>query len=120
MFFAIFLLVAAWELKAPKRKLTVPKTVRWFNNWCNARISTWWDRICGTYRPQPILGHEKMKIGLSHYRNPERLSLGQLLIMPFVGNPGAYSFNRIGAEPEILIRQKRNRGVKDEQDRKEP
>ncbi len=78
----------------------------------------WWDRICGTYRPQPILGHEKMRIGLSHYRQPERLSLGHLLVMPFVGNPGAYSFNKIGADPEALIRQ-RKRGMNDEQDRKE-
>lgn len=26
---------------------------------------TWWDRLCGTYRPQPRNGHEHMNIGLN-------------------------------------------------------
>ncbi len=31
-FFGIFVLVAIWELLAPRRALTVSKTVRWFSN----------------------------------------------------------------------------------------
>jgi sterol desaturase/sphingolipid hydroxylase (fatty acid hydroxylase superfamily) len=43
----------------------------------------WWDRLCGSYRPQPEKGHEGMTIGLSEYRDPARLTLGRLLIQPF-------------------------------------
>ncbi len=44
---------------------------------------TWWDRICGTYRPQPEKGHLGMTIGLKEYRDPQRLTLLRLLIQPF-------------------------------------
>ncbi len=43
----------------------------------------WWDRICGTYRPQPEKGHLEMTIGLKEYRDPEKLTLLRLLIQPF-------------------------------------
>jgi len=43
----------------------------------------WWDRICGTYRPQPEKGHLDMVIGLKEYRDPQRLTLLRLLIQPF-------------------------------------
>lgn len=43
----------------------------------------WWDRICGTYRPQPEKGHLGMNIGLKEYRDPEKLNLFRLLIQPF-------------------------------------
>lgn len=49
---------------------------------------SWWDRLCGTYRAEPALGHEQMTIGLSDYPNP--LSLGQLLVLPFQGDAGQY------------------------------
>jgi sterol desaturase/sphingolipid hydroxylase (fatty acid hydroxylase superfamily) len=42
---------------------------------------SWWDRLCGTYRAQPMLGQVGMDIGLSEYRTP--LHLGQLLLLPF-------------------------------------
>lgn len=48
---------------------------------------SWWDRLCGTYRPQPELGHTGMHIGLKEFRNPEKLSLYRLIILPFTGNP---------------------------------
>lgn len=44
----------------------------------------WWDRLCGTYRPQPAEGHEGMTIGLNEFRNPARLTLFHLLAQPFV------------------------------------
>lgn len=45
----------------------------------------WWDRLCGTYRPQPELGHTGMSIGLKEYQDPGKLSLYRLLILPFAG-----------------------------------
>ena len=44
----------------------------------------WWDRLFGTYKPQPDLGHEAMKIGLNIFRDPEYLSLRKMLAMPFL------------------------------------
>jgi sterol desaturase/sphingolipid hydroxylase (fatty acid hydroxylase superfamily) len=51
---------------------------------------SWWDRLCGTYRAAPALGHAGMEIGLSDYRTP--LNLGQLLLLPFQGDAGRYTF----------------------------
>ena len=61
----------------------------------------WWDRIFGTYRAQPAAGHTGMTIGLSQFRDARRLTLPRLMILPFVGNPGAYSLNKIGREPVV-------------------
>lgn len=47
----------------------------------------WWDRLCGTYRPQPEAGQLGMTIGLKEYRDPRRLTLPHLLVQPFVGRP---------------------------------
>jgi sterol desaturase/sphingolipid hydroxylase (fatty acid hydroxylase superfamily) len=43
----------------------------------------WWDRLMGTYQAQPTRGHESMTIGLSQFRDPRRLTLPWLLILPF-------------------------------------
>jgi sterol desaturase/sphingolipid hydroxylase (fatty acid hydroxylase superfamily) len=51
---------------------------------------SWWDRLCGTYRPQPVLGQMGMDIGLSDYR--ARLTLGQVLLLPFQGSAGRYTY----------------------------
>lgn len=51
---------------------------------------SWWDRLGGTYRAQPTLGHVGMEIGLSDYRTP--LSLGRLLLLPFWGRAGQYPY----------------------------
>ena len=48
---------------------------------------TWWDRLCGTYRPQPERGHMAMTIGLKEFRDPAMLNLPRLLIQPFVPVP---------------------------------
>lgn len=48
----------------------------------------WWDRLCGTYRPQPELGHIDMNIGLKEFQDPAKLTLLRLLMLPFSGkNP---------------------------------
>ncbi|GAM08258.1 C-5 sterol desaturase [Geobacter sp. OR-1] len=44
----------------------------------------WWDRLFGTYRPQPELGHIGMSIGLKEYRDPAQLTLLRLLVQPFM------------------------------------
>jgi len=43
----------------------------------------WWDRLCGTYRPQPEAGHLGMTIGLREFRDPSQLTLGRLILQPF-------------------------------------
>jgi sterol desaturase/sphingolipid hydroxylase (fatty acid hydroxylase superfamily) len=58
----------------------------------------WWDRIMGTYRPQPAKGHDGMTIGLFQYRDPATLSLPKLLALPFIGKQGTYAINRRGTK----------------------
>src|SRR5215210_4354504 len=43
----------------------------------------WWDRLFGTYRAQPEAGHERMRLGLSQFRDREDLRLDRLLLQPF-------------------------------------
>jgi len=54
----------------------------------------WWDRVFGTYRAQPRLGHDAMTIGVDAFRSAEDLRLDQLLIQPFRNTPGRYPINR--------------------------
>ncbi len=60
----------------------------------------WWDRLFGTYRDQPILGHLEMTIGLTQFRQAKKLNLCRLLLLPFTGHPGRYSMKYIGGDPE--------------------
>lgn len=53
----------------------------------------WWDRLFGTYCDQPAKGHTGMTIGLSQFRDPKKLTLLWLLILPFVGDPGRQPLN---------------------------
>ena len=43
----------------------------------------WWDRLFGTYRPQPAAGHQEMTIGLSEHQDSSRQSLFWMLALPF-------------------------------------
>lgn len=47
----------------------------------------WWDRLFGTYCPQPAAGHKGMTIGLSNFRDPHSLTFTRLLILPFITKP---------------------------------
>jgi sterol desaturase/sphingolipid hydroxylase (fatty acid hydroxylase superfamily) len=47
----------------------------------------WWDRLLGTYRAQPAVGHDGMTIGLEAYRDPKRVTFWRLLVLPFVREP---------------------------------
>jgi len=60
----------------------------------------WWDRIFGTYRPQPALGHKDMVIGLAQFRDEASLGLLSAICMPFKADPGYYAINKSGMEPK--------------------
>jgi sterol desaturase/sphingolipid hydroxylase (fatty acid hydroxylase superfamily) len=42
-----------------------------------------WDRLFGTYRPEPRLGQEGFTIGIETFRDPTELRLDRLLTQPF-------------------------------------
>ena len=54
----------------------------------------WWDRLFGTYRAQPRLGHAAMTIGVDAFRSPEDLRLDRLLVQPLRDTPGQYPITR--------------------------
>jgi len=63
---------------------------------CNSNFGfnlPWWDRMFGTYVPEPAAGQEEMVIGVSHIRD-ERQSIPWLLSLPFVRRTGVYPFGR--------------------------
>lgn len=48
----------------------------------------WWDRLLGTYKNQPLLGHEGMIIGLREFRDLRQSTmLPGMLAIPFIGKP---------------------------------
>ncbi len=47
----------------------------------------WWDRLFATYRAQPSAGHDDMMIGIARFRDPKRLTLPYLLLLPFTFKP---------------------------------
>ena len=57
----------------------------------------WWDRLFGTYRPQPEAGHREMTIGLPIFRDPRELRLDRLLTQPFRDDPARDGSHRTGA-----------------------
>ena len=69
-------------------------TIRWESNSNLGFNFPWWDRIFGTYRPQPAKGHLEMTIGLDQYKEPKKLTLPWLLVLPFIGKLGKYPMTR--------------------------
>lgn len=53
-----------------------------------------WDRLCGTMRHAPALGHDGVILGLREFRDPKQLGLPGILALPFGGRMGSYSFQR--------------------------
>jgi sterol desaturase/sphingolipid hydroxylase (fatty acid hydroxylase superfamily) len=45
-------------------------------------VVPWWDRLFGTYRDRPALGHQGMSIGLHDIRDRRSVSIPWLLAMP--------------------------------------
>lgn len=54
----------------------------------------WWDRLFGTYRAAPKLGHDAMMVGVDAFRSIDDLRLDQLLVQPLRNTPGQYPINR--------------------------
>ena len=46
---------------------------------------TWWDRLLGTYRAQPEVGHEGMTISIEQFRTRRDLFLDRMLVQPLRG-----------------------------------
>ena len=42
----------------------------------------WWDRLFGTYRAQPLQGHQAMTVGVESFRDPIELRLDRMLLQP--------------------------------------
>ncbi len=53
-----------------------------------------WDRLFGTYRPQPAAGHLGMTIGIESFRDPGELRLDKMLLQPLRGDVGPYPMGR--------------------------
>ncbi|MDQ6997606.1 MAG: sterol desaturase family protein [Mariprofundus sp.] len=51
---------------------------------------SFWDRLFGTFRAQPTLGHTDMVIGLEHLQDASTHQIGFMLRLPFGGNIGQY------------------------------
>ena len=46
----------------------------------------WWDRLFATYRDQPDLGHEKLKVGLNEFRDDRFVNVLWLLKQPLLNS----------------------------------
>ena len=51
----------------------------------------WWDRLFGTYRAQPALGHTRMVLGIDRFRDPRELWLHRMLVQPLRGDARSVS-----------------------------
>ncbi len=46
----------------------------------------WWDHLFASYREQPQLGHEKLKVGLNEFRDPSFVNVLWLLKQPLLNS----------------------------------
>ena len=58
----------------------------------------WWDRLLGTYRAQPVAGHDGMTLGIEQFRTSRDQWLDRMLAQPFHGTVGEYPINRSGED----------------------
>jgi sterol desaturase/sphingolipid hydroxylase (fatty acid hydroxylase superfamily) len=67
----------------------------------------WWDRLLGTYRPQPLDGHVEMSIGLAEFRDEQQADrLPAMLMLPFERRaPGTSLADWSGPEEASLAGQ---------------
>jgi sterol desaturase/sphingolipid hydroxylase (fatty acid hydroxylase superfamily) len=54
----------------------------------------WWDRMFGTYLPQPKAGHDAIRIGIEQFRDRSELRLDRMLLQPFREGVGSYPLGR--------------------------
>lgn len=57
----------------------------------------WWDRLLGTYLPQPREGHEGMTVGIEQFRTKRDLWLDRMLFQPLRGSSSRHPINREGS-----------------------
>lgn len=48
---------------------------------------SWWDRLFGSYRAQPLLGHDNMELGIRGYQQAKELRIRYMLLHPFLRQP---------------------------------
>lgn len=53
----------------------------------------WWDRLLGTYIPQPAKGHEAMEIGIEQFRTRRDLWLDRMLVQPLRGPASGHALD---------------------------
>src|SRR5215467_5814385 len=51
----------------------------------------WWDRLFGTYRDQPAVGHLGMILGIEQFREAAEQRLGRMLTQPFRNRDTRYA-----------------------------
>jgi sterol desaturase/sphingolipid hydroxylase (fatty acid hydroxylase superfamily) len=56
----------------------------------------WWDRLFGTYRPEPREGHQGMTIGIESFRDTGELRLDRMLLQPLREGDDSYPILRRG------------------------
>jgi len=108
LFLGVLVAMAVWEVAAPRRRREIPRLIRWTNNLSVVAVDTilarlmfpWWDRLLGTYRPQPREGHETMTIGIEQFRTRRDLWLDRMLVQPLRGPASGYPINRERRRPE--------------------
>lgn len=66
----------------------------------------WWDYLCGTYRAQPVKGHDGMTIGVPQFREEKDQYLHRLLIQPLL--------NDTAGEPESRVERGREDAAPEE------
>jgi sterol desaturase/sphingolipid hydroxylase (fatty acid hydroxylase superfamily) len=54
----------------------------------------WWDRLFGTYRDQPVAGHEAMIIGIEQFHEARELRLDRMLTQPFRDADRSYALDQ--------------------------
>jgi sterol desaturase/sphingolipid hydroxylase (fatty acid hydroxylase superfamily) len=65
----------------------------------------WWDRLFGTYKPQPQAGHKAMEVGLKEFRDPQKNTFFHLMALPFIKARGDSDISQRELEEH---RKKRN------------
>jgi len=54
----------------------------------------WWDRLFGTYRPEPAAGQLGMTIGIEQFRDATEQRLDHMLTQPFREGDRSYAFGQ--------------------------
>jgi len=51
----------------------------------------WWDRLFGTYKAQPTMGHDSMQIGIEDFNDQRSIEFFPALAQPFNDKPTSNS-----------------------------